>query len=156
MNRRSLALGAAIALPAGFAAFHADASAAPAPFRPRRGRRDPDKAIRDLHRAYFDALEAERRVSAEPHYKGGTPENERQEEVLADAVGRQCDAIEAAGTRQAATLEAVRLKAEIFNDAAKEVLAGAFEIEPDNRVLLLAASICTDLVRLIPSEGVQA
>jgi hypothetical protein len=158
VNRRSLAIGAAIALPAGFAAFHAAAGAppAPAPSRPRCGRRDPDKAIRDLHRAYFAAKDDEVRICAEPAFTACSAKDKDQDARLGEAMCRQDDAVEAVGKKPAATLVWLGLKAAVFNDAVKALLAGHFEIDQDDRALLLAASIGADITRLVASEGVQA
>jgi hypothetical protein len=156
MNRRSLALGAVIALPAGLAAFHADAGTSPAsaPSRHRPCQPDADKGIRDVHCAYFIAREDVKKVEVEPEAPFGSEINDRQEADLTDAVHRCCDALEDASPLAAETILGLQLKSAMLADALVIAGKGGFELDGESREFRLAASLCADLARLI--QGGQA
>jgi hypothetical protein len=156
MNRRTLALGGAIALPAGFAAFHAAAGAPPASShsRPRGVRRDADSALRRAHRDYFASRQEELRICDEPAYPAFSAEDVAQNSALEGAQGRSEEAMREASKLPASTTEGLRLKGVVLSHAM--AAAKDFLLDATNAETQLAISIAADIARLIPAAGGQA
>jgi hypothetical protein len=152
LNRRSLALGAAIALPAGFAAFHAEAGSPP-PSAPAR-RTTADRAIRAASARYWATREADKAMDALPEAPFGTDECDRREAETVRLIGVREEAIRAAAALPAASSEGLRLKAAMLGDALK--LAHGLLLEDHHEEWQLAVSVAADAERLLPAEGEQA
>jgi hypothetical protein len=151
VNRRT-ALSVATALPTALAAFHAEAGSPPPV--PARRRTTADRAIRAASIRYWATREADKAMDAMPEAPFGTDECERREAETVRLIGVREKAIRAAAALPAASGQGLRLKAAMLNDAL-ELAQGLF-LGDHHGEWQLAASVCADLVRLIPSEGVQA
>jgi hypothetical protein len=151
VNRRTLALGAAITLPAGFAAFHAGAGSPPTPARRRA---TADRAIRAASARYWATREADMAMDALPPAPFGSAECERREAEGDRIIEAREDAMRMAAGLSAASIEGLRLKAAMLGDALDH--AKGLMLEACHKEWQLAASVAADVAKLIPAEGGQS
>lgn len=150
MNRRTLAIGAAITLPASFAAFHADASAPP-PSAPARRRPTADKAIRAASSRYWATIEADKALDALPPVTFGSAEAMRREAEGERLIDDRREAVSLASRSPAASVEGLRLKAAMLADAMER--QRGLMLEHRHAEWQLAVSVATDMAKLLPIEG---